>query len=121
VNNELGLIVAEKNLSVRGVDADTFVAPDVRSLVADAADSVPAKWGPMVDRVVLDVLSGNGAQTKTQSAYLHSCLGEEVVEAAPSQRRRSQQEQRNQAHRDSGCDIGNRSKDCKLGNDWNEK
>jgi hypothetical protein len=113
--------VAEKNLSVRGVDADTFVAPDVRSLVTDASDSIATDWAPKVNRVVLDVLSRNGAQTKAQSAYLHSRVGKEIVKTAPSQRRRPQQEERNYTHCDSRRRIRNPGKDRQLGDNWNKK
>src|SRR5690349_16033807 len=105
IHNFFRLTMTEEYLSVGKHDADTGIAPNIGTLLSNAANAVTAKETPGRNSIGLDVLQRNGAETKAEGADLDSVGGETIMKTTPGQSCGAQKQHCRQCHHQSQAGL----------------
>ncbi len=92
--DSFGFVMTQKNCAVGRLNTNASIAPDVGAKIADAANAVAAQWIPGGNRVLGDLFAGIDRKRKPSVRDLDSCVGENVMEAAPGPGRTPREESR---------------------------
>src|SRR5215467_6822482 len=84
VQDPLRVVVPQEDLTLRGFDANAASAPNICPMIANASNAKAAKYGPGSAGKGLNLICGNGSQTKSQCADLKPTLREDIVKSVPS-------------------------------------
>src|SRR5215467_745733 len=84
VQDPLRVVVPQEDLTLRGFDANTASAPNVCPMVSNASNAKPPEYRPRGAGEGLNLICGNGSETKSQCADLQPMLGEDIVKTVPS-------------------------------------
>src|SRR5689334_8674655 len=83
----LRIFVSKKYVSVRRLDMDNLVAPNIGARATGAANTVAAEQIPRFGCVALNLRHRNGAQAKTHGADLNSGGTKAILKSGPGKDR----------------------------------